>query len=107
METFLVVVGVLALCVTAQAAVKTETVRYQAGETALQGYLAYDDATTAKRPGVLVFPEWWGLNDYPKQRARQLAERGYVALAADMYGDGRVTTDAQEAGKLAGDFRAN
>lgn len=72
------------------------------------GYLAYDDALTAqgKRPGVLVIPEWWGLNDYAKGRARQLAGLGYVAFAADMYGGGRSTTDAKEAGGLAGPFYA-
>lgn len=91
----------------AQAKIMTQTVPYQAGETALQGYLAYDDASAAKRPGVIVFPEWWGLNDYPKMRARQLAEMGYVALAADMYGGGKVAADAAEAGKLAGQFRGN
>jgi dienelactone hydrolase len=102
------VMGVLAgLCVMAQAAIKTETVTYQAGDTALQGYLAYDDAAAGKQPGVLVFPEWWGVNDYCKERARQLAAMGYVALAADMYGNGLVATDPTEAGKLTGQFRGN
>ena len=105
MRTLLVVGILLGVCMMAQGAIKTETVNYKAGETALQGYLAYDDAAGGKRPGVLVFPEWWGLNDYPKQRARQLAEMGYVALAADMYGNGLAATDPTEAGKLAGQFR--
>jgi dienelactone hydrolase len=51
-----------------------------------------------------VIPEWWGLNDYPKSRAEQLARLGYVAFAADMYGAGVVTTDAKKAGELAGQF---
>ena len=46
---------------------------------------------------VLVAPEWWGLTDYPKARAQQMAELGYVALALDVYGDGRVTDDAKQA----------
>lgn len=74
----------------APAAVKTETVEYEAGGTKLKGFLAYDDAQTGKKPGVVVFPEWWGLNDYAKTRARQLAGMGYVAFAADLYGEGKV-----------------
>ena len=90
-----------------RAAVKTETVEYKHGDTTCEGFLAYDDtkATSAqKAPGVLVIPEWWGLNDYPKGRAEQLAKLGYVAFAADMYGVGKVTKDKNEAGKLAGQF---
>ncbi|WP_295448748.1 dienelactone hydrolase family protein [uncultured Thiodictyon sp.] len=63
----------------------------------LTGYLTDDDAQTGKRPGVLVAHEWWGLNDCAKQRARMLAELGYVAFAADLYGDLKVTTHAADA----------
>jgi dienelactone hydrolase len=85
--------------------IKTETVNYQHGDATLKGYLAYDDATTGKRPGVLVIHEWWGLNDYAKSRARQLAELGYVAFAADMYGDGATTTDPKQAGQWSGEVK--
>lgn len=85
----------------AGAAIVTEEITYRHGDTQLVGVLAYDDATTAARPGVLVLPEWWGRNDYPVERARQLAELGYAALAVDMYGDAKVTTDPAEAGKWA------
>jgi dienelactone hydrolase len=70
------------------AEVKTQTVDYQQGGVALEGYLAYDDAIPAKRPGVLVVHEWNGLGDYAKSRARQLAGLGYVAFCADIYGKG-------------------
>jgi dienelactone hydrolase len=43
--------------------------------------------TPGEHPAVLVVPEWWGLNAYAEQRARELAELGYVALAADVYGE--------------------
>jgi dienelactone hydrolase len=85
--------------------IRTETVPYNHGDTTLKGYLAYDTAQTGKRPGVLVVHEWWGLNDYAKSRTRQLAELGYVAFAADMYGDGRTTTDPQKAGKWSGEVK--
>ncbi len=71
-------------------------VDYLQGDTHLKGLLVYDNSITTPRPGVLVFPEWWGLNDYPKHRAEQLAQLGYVALAADMYGDDTVTDSARK-----------
>lgn len=87
------------------AAVKTEVVEYKLGDQNLKGFIAYDDAVSAKRPGVLVVPEWWGLNDYPKGRAKQLAELGYVAFVADYYGDGKTTEDPKEAGGIAGPLK--
>ena len=82
---------------TALAVMQQEEVSYKDGDVELKGYLFWDDAFTGKRPGVLVVHEWWGLNDYAKLRAEMLAEVGYVALAADMYGGGRMTRDPGEA----------
>ena len=80
--------------------IKTEDVTYTAGGATCRGHLAYDGSTSGPRPGVLVVHEWWGLNDYIRGRARMLAELGYTALAADMYGDGRTAGDAEDAGAL-------
>lgn len=91
----------------ARAEVKTEVVSYKYNDTTLKGYLAYDDAIKGKRPGVLVVHEWWGLNDDARKRARQLAALGYVAFAADMYGDGKTTEHPKEAGQMAGEVRKN
>ena len=84
-------------CGLVQAKVVTKTIAYEQGGQKLEGYLAYDDAKSGPRPGVLVIHEWWGLNDYTKSRARQLAEMGYVAFAADMFGAGKVTRDPKQA----------
>lgn len=89
----------LAAVGTAHSAVVTETVTYQHGGQRLQGVLAWDDSISGRRPGVLVVHEWWGLNDYVKDRARQLAELGYVAFALDMYGVGKVTEHPSQAGE--------
>jgi dienelactone hydrolase len=97
----------LAASVSAQAAVVGEAVSYQAGDTTLKGYLARDTAVQGKRPGILVVHEWWGNNDYAHERARQLAELGYVALAVDMYGDGKTADHPDDAGKFAGAVRGN
>ncbi|WP_252271318.1 dienelactone hydrolase family protein [Pseudomonas subflava] len=84
---------------TAQAAIQTQEIPYTAADgTRLIGYHAWDDAIEGKRPGVVVVHEWWGLNDYAKRRARDLAALGYSALAVDMYGDGKHTEHPQDAG---------
>jgi dienelactone hydrolase len=86
---------------TALAAIKTEAVAYKEGQAEAHSFIVYDDALSGKRPGVLVVPEWWGLNDYPKMRAKMLAELGYVAMAVDIYGDGKTTADPKQAGAWA------
>ena len=83
------------------------TVEYRTEGAMMKGYLAYDESVEGKRPGVLVVPEWWGLNDYVRMRAKMLVELGYVALAVDMYGDGKVVTTPEEAGKLASEVSKN
>lgn len=87
--------------------IKTENVSYASDSAALTGFVAYDSNSTAKRPVVLIVHEWWGLNDYIKSRAKQLAELGYLAMAVDMYGDGKKGTNPVEAATLAGPFYQN
>jgi len=99
-----IVAALLILSAQALAEVKTQTIDYQSGDTKLQGYLAYDDSFTGKRPGILICHEWWGLTDYPKHRAEQLAKLGYVAFALDMYGTGVTADNAQDATKLSTPF---
>lgn len=105
MRYLLLCIAASILGVSAHAAVKTEAVAYRHGDVELEGYLAYDDAVEGKRPGVLVVPEWWGLGNHAKRSAEQLAELGYVALAVDMYGKGKLTKDPKEAGQWAGALR--
>jgi dienelactone hydrolase len=71
----------------------------------LRGYLAWDETAAARRPGVLVFHEGLGLGEFAMARARMLAELGYVAVAADMFGDRRQAHNLEEAGKLVGGLR--
>jgi len=82
----------------AQATIKTQEIPYQSSDgTRMIGYYAYDDAIKGPRPGVVVVHEFWGLNDYAKRRARDLAGLGYSALAIDMYGDGKNTEHPKDA----------
>jgi dienelactone hydrolase len=89
--------GLIGLAAPAAAAVQEQPVEYHEGDTVLEGHLYYDDAIEGQRPGVLVVHEWWGLNDHAKHQARRLAEAGYVALAVDMYGEGKTTEHPEEA----------
>jgi len=81
-------------------------VSYSAGATQLNGFIAYP-AGSDKRPAVLVVHEWWGLNDYARMRAQKLAEQGYVALAVDMYGGGKLAAHPDDAKKFAGEVMSN
>jgi len=85
----------------AQAAIKSEPIQYKQGDKTFEGVIYFDDADNTPRRGVMVCHEWWGLNDYAKARAQQLAQMGYVAMAVDMYGKGVLAKDMEEAGKLA------
>lgn len=107
MKFFILISVVLAAATFARAEIKTEAVDYKQGDTSLKGYLAYDDALQGQRPGVVIYPEWWGLTDYPKHRAEQLAKLGYIAFAADLYGDGKTTDDPKEATALSGELYKN
>ncbi len=95
------------MVVSAHGDVRGKPVDYVAGDTTLKGYLAYDDRSTDKRPGILVVHEWWGHNEYARSRARMLAELGYVALAVDMYGEGKQAHHPDDAGKFSGEIRKN
>jgi len=81
----------------AQAEIQGREVHYRDGDVSLIGYLAWDDAVTTPRPGVLVVHEWWGHNHYARERARKLAKLGYTAFALDMYGTGKVADHPQDA----------
>ena len=93
--------------VSVQAKVVTKEVTYTAEGLNLKGYLAYDDASKEKRPGVLVVHEWWGQNEYIRKRAHMLAELGYVALALDMYGEGKQAAHPEDASKFSGAVMKN
>jgi len=82
-------------------------VSYSDNGVTLKGYVAYDDAISGKRPGVLVVHEWWGHNAYVRKRADMLAQLGYIAFAVDMYGDGKVADHPDDAGKYATEVKSN
>lgn len=104
MRTILSWVIIMCCAMAVSAAVKGVYVDYTVDGKDYQGYVAFNPEQKGVRPAVVVFPEWWGVNEYVKGRARELAELGFLAFVADMYGKGVTTTKADEAGKLAGAF---
>ena len=80
--------------------IHTEYTSYSVESTIFKGYLAWNETTNEKRPGVLVFPEWWGMNEYIQKRTKQIAELGFVAMGVDMYGEGKTVDNPDEAGSL-------
>jgi dienelactone hydrolase len=91
----------LSIVITAAAqkksSIKTESLSYTIGDEKFLSYVAYDNKSSDKRPVVLVVHEWWGMNDYVKRRTRQLAELGYLAVAVDLYGEGKIANNVEEA----------
>ena len=84
---------------------RTQDINYRDDTVRLRGFLAYDETERSRRPGVLVVHEGLGLNEHAMKRARMLAELGYVAMAADMFGDRRQAADLQEARALVAELR--
>lgn len=97
------------LCsVVAQAEVTERFVEYADGDTALQGFVAWDAAKVdGNAPGVLVVHQWMGLTEYEQRRCRELAELGYVAFALDIYGKGVRPDSPQVAGRTSGAYKSN
>ncbi len=89
------------------AKVKTEKVIYESNGVKLEGVLAYNDSVKKPVPGILVFHEWMGNGPYTLMRAKELAQLGYVAFAADVYGQGVYAKDMKEASELAGKYKGD
>lgn len=89
------------------AAIRTETVEYKQGDATLEGKLIYDDAVKGARPGVLIVHQWKGVTEHETQHAEMLAQLGYAAFCADIYGKGIRPATPQEAGAEAGKYKKN
>lgn len=107
MKRILITLLGVTCAISVQAKIVTKTIDYKQGDTTLEGYLAYDDAISGERPGVLVVHQWMGLTDYEKHRAEMLAQLGYVAFCADIYGKGVRPKDAKGAGAQATKYKSD
>jgi dienelactone hydrolase len=107
MRTILLAATIAGGAASLHAAVQTKTIEYKQGDTTLEGVLVWDDAVTGPRPGVLVVHQWLGLTNYEKHRAEMLAQLGYVAFCADIYGQGVRPKNAQDAGAEATKYKTD
>ncbi|MBF0555345.1 MAG: dienelactone hydrolase family protein [Nitrospirae bacterium] len=88
-------------------AVTGAAVQYKDGDVLLNGYISHSKAMQGKSPAVIIVHDWMGEGDFTKEQAHRIAELGYVAFAADIYGKGVRPKNADEAGKLAGTYKGN
>src|ERR1035438_10597154 len=106
MKTTITFILAMTGLISVHAKIVTQTIEYKQGDITLEGFLAYDDSISGKRPGVLVVHQWLGLTDYEKRRATMLAQLGYVAFCADIYGKDSRPKDVSEAGPLSSKFKS-
>ena len=97
----------IAMIANANAAIKEEPVIYSDGWTTMKGFVVYDDAIQAKRPGIVMVHEWWGITEHIHNEARKFAQQGYTAFIADMYGDAETADNPKDAGALSGSVMKN
>lgn len=86
----------------ANAEIKEVPVTYSDGTTTMKGFVVYDDASTAKRPGIIMVHEWWGITPHIHNEAKKYAAQGYTAFIADMFGDAKTADNPKDAGALSG-----
>jgi dienelactone hydrolase len=86
---------------------QTRTLDYRDGALRLSGLLVRDDKRAGMRPGIVLFPDARGIGKHVIDRAHRLAELGFVALAADPYGDGAQARDTPHAWELMGNLRSD
>lgn len=104
---WLLLLSLLLLKITLAAAIRTEVIEYREGDTVLEGFVAWDDSKSQPQPGVMIVHQWLGLGAYEHKRAQMLAELGYVAFCADIYGKGIRPASPADAGKLAGQYKSD
>jgi dienelactone hydrolase len=108
MKTLLMVLTITSLLSPlAMAAAHTSAVEYKQGDAVLEGYTAYKEGMSGKAPGILVVPDWMGLGDHYKKVAEKLADLGYIAFVADIYGKGVRPKDSQQAAAEAGKYKSD
>lgn len=109
MFRLMILIGLLfnVLITSANAAIETREVKYEVDGKSFTGILSWDRNIKTQMPAVILVHEWWGLNEYVRNRAKQVAELGYITFALDMYGDGKHTEDVTEAKNMMSSVHGN
>lgn len=84
-----------------------DAVGYAENGQQLKGYAGVPMRETREKSGVLILPAWMGIDDHAKEAAAALVKLGYHTFIADIYGEGKYPKDYNEAGKMAGYYKAN
>ncbi|HTA65642.1 MAG TPA: dienelactone hydrolase family protein [Xanthomonadaceae bacterium] len=103
----LALLSLLLLSAPALSAPRADVVTWKDGATTLSGYIVWDDASSAKRPGLLMVPNWHGVNDIAVAKAKMIAGKDYVILLADMYGKGVRPVDDKASAEAVKPFYGN
>jgi dienelactone hydrolase len=104
MKLSLILAGAIGLSLSAHAALTRQIVEYKTGAKAepMAGVLIFDNASKAAQPGLVLVPNWMGINEANLKQAERIAGMGYVVFVADMYGKSVRPKNADEAGKASG-----
>lgn len=82
-------------------------IEYKSGEVILKSKIVFPKKMNSKKlPVVILFPDWMGNGEELLNKAKEVAKLGYIAVAADLYGNGKIPQDTQEAMKLSGELKA-
>ena len=84
-----------------------KSVQYNDGTQVLSGFAIQPTKKNQQKPGVLILPAWMGIDKLSKDTADKLANMGYYAFVADIYGEGNYPKDFNEAGQKAGFYKKN
>ncbi|MGB5347575.1 MAG: dienelactone hydrolase family protein [Woeseia sp.] len=84
--------------------IQTRTCEYLDGDATLCASVSWDDSIPGPRPGVLVAHAWRGRSDFENNKAVELARLGYVGFALDVYGKGKLGTNATQNAALMQPF---
>ncbi len=107
MKNIIFLIFLVGLSWPSEAALQSQMIEYKEGDTVLEGYMVYDDATAGPRPGILVVHDWMGFGPFANHKADELAKLGYTALAVDIYGKEVRPQNTDEAGQLAGMYKGD
>lgn len=107
-KTILAMMGMMIIANGASAAVTGEDVDYKTSDgQVMQGYIVPSDSTITHKGSIIIVPDWMGVSEFYKDKAKKLAGEGYTAFVADVYGKGIRPADQEQAGQLATKYKSD
>lgn len=97
----------LLVTMTLQAHAQLKAVTYKDGSQKLNGFAIAPAKPLKDKPGIVILPAWMGIGNHSKNVAQELANLGYYAFVADIYGEGNYPADRAQAGKQSGYYKSH